>query len=168
MPGRDLNLSILGFPAVNSALSVELRDSDDTVVQTGQPFLDGSVRMTALQPGAYQLAVLHPNLALPVIRQPIRILPTGDTSVTVLIDPSKFRNTPIADIPDANLGPVRDRATSVAETTLPLSQKRPGEAIVADDWNGMATGIRDLAQATGELTRLVSPLGHNHPELEDK
>src|SRR5207237_739748 len=36
------------------------------------------------------------------------------------------------------------------------------------DWNGMATGIRDLAQATGELTRLVSPLGHNHPELEDK
>ena len=36
----------------------------------------------------------------------------GDTRVSVVIDPSQFRNTPIEDIPDANLGPVRDTTTS--------------------------------------------------------
>src|SRR5207247_816290 len=94
--------------------------------------------------------------------------PTGETTVSVLIDPSKFRNTPIADIPDANLGPVREQVASIAETVLPLGQKQPGEAIKAEDFNLMATSIREMALAVAELTRLVSPVGHNHPELEAK
>jgi hypothetical protein len=63
---------------------------------------------------------------------------------------------------------VRDTSSSVAETVLPLTHKRPGEAIRAEDFNQMASSIRDLALAVVELTRLVSPLGHNHPELETK
>ena len=164
---NNLNLSILGFPAVNGDLEVQVRDSGGTV-KTARPFLDGTVRIANLEPGAYELAVLHPNVTLPVIRQPIRILPIGDTQVSVLIDPAKFRNTPIADIPDANLGPVRDRVGGIGETMLGLSHKQPGEAITAQDWNAMASAIRDMALATSELTRLVTPTGHDHPELVAK
>lgn len=166
---NTLMLNVLGFPAANRDLTVEVRDPlTSQVVRTAKPFLDGSVRLTDIDPGAYELAVRHPNLALPVIRRPIRILPSGDTRVSVLIDPSQFRNTPIADIPDANLGPVRDTVTSVGETALPLARKQPGEAIRADDWNTMAGAVRDLAGAVAELTRLVSPTGHDHPELVTK
>lgn len=165
----DLNVSILGFPAVNRDLKVELRDpTAGTVVKTVQPFLDGTLRIGGLTAGAYELTVLHPNLSLPILQRPIRVLPTGDTRVSLLIDPAKFRNTPIEDIPDANLGPVGDSAQGVAETVLPLGQKLPGEAITAADWNVLALSIRDLAVAVTELTRLVTPVGHNHPEVEAK
>ena len=166
---QSLNLNILGFPAVNRDLTVEVRDPiSDTVVKTVKPFSDGTARVAKIDAGAYELAVFHPNLTLPVLRRPIRILPTGETTVSVLIDPSKFRNTPIADIPDANLGPVRETVESIAETVLPLGQKQPGEAIKAEDFNLMASSIRELALALAETTRLVTPQGHNHPELEAK
>lgn len=166
---QNLNLSILGFPAVNRDLTVELRDPGTAnVVRTVKPFLDGTVRVLQIEAGAYELAVRHPNIALPVLIRPIRVFPVGDTTVSVVIDPSRFRNTPIEDLPDANLTPVQDAVRSVAETITPLANKVPGEAILAQDWNTMAAAIRDLANAVGELTRLVSPLGHNHPELEKK
>ncbi len=163
---NDLTLNILGFPAVNRDLTVEVRDPvTQNVVRTVKPFLDGTVRVPKIEPGAYEIAVKHPNLTLPVLRRPIRVLPTGDTKVSVLIDPSQFKDTPIEDIPEANLTPVLDTAKSIAETVTPLANKQPGEAILAQDWNAMAGAIRDLAGATGELTRLVSPTGHDHNEL---
>lgn len=164
-----LNVNIHGFPGVNRDLTVELRDAvSQQVVKTAQPFSDGTVRIPQIAAGAYEMTLLHPNLTLPVLRRPIRVLPTGDTQVSVLIDPSLFRNTPIQDIPDANLSPVRDTVSSVAETVLPLAHKQPGEAIKAEDFNQMASSIRDLSLAVVELTRLVAPLGHNHKELEAK
>lgn len=166
---NNLLVNVFGFPAANRDLTVEVRDPlTREVVRTARPFLDGTVRLSGIDPGAYELAVRHPNLTLPVIRRPIRILPSGDTRISVVIDPSQFRNTPIEDIPDANLGPVRDTVTSVGETTLPLARKQPGEAIRSDDWNAMAGAIHDLASAVAELTRLVSPTGHDHPELVSK
>lgn len=162
----DLTMNILGFSAVNRDLEVEVREPvTQKVVRTVKPFLDGTVRVPKIDPGAYEISIIHPNLTLPVIRRPIRVLPVGDTSVTVLIDPSKFRNTPIEDIPEANLTPVIDLAASVGETVLPLGNKVPGEAIRSSDWNTMASAIRDLSGTTGELARLVSPIGHDHPEL---
>jgi hypothetical protein len=166
---NDLTLNILGFAAVNRDLTVELRDpTSNKVVQEVKPYLDGTVRMPQVNPGAYEIAIRHPNLALPVLRRPIRVLPEGDTKISVLIDPAQFRNTPIEDIPEANLGPVRTTAQSVGETVLPLSHKQPGEAIKAEDWNAMASNIRDLSLAVAELTRLVSPTGHDHPEFVHK
>src|SRR5438046_1620692 len=108
-----LRMNILGFPAVNRDLTVTITDPSSGAVKTAQPFLDGTITFPTLLPGAYEVAITHPNLALPVLQQPIRVLPVGDTRVSLLIDPSRFRNTPIADIPDANLGPVRDVTTSV-------------------------------------------------------
>ncbi len=166
---QALKLNILGFPAVNKDLTVELTDpTSGDVVKAGRPFLDGTLSLPAVPAGAYEIAIKHPNLALPVIRQPIRVLPVGDTQISLLIDPSRFRNTPIADIPDANLGPVRDAATTVQQSVQPLTAKRPGEAITSSDWNVMASSLAALAEAVSQLTRLVSPTGHNHPELEDK
>jgi hypothetical protein len=166
---QDLTLSVLGFPAVNRDLSVELRDpATQNIVRTASAFLDGTVRIPKIDPGAYEVTVRHPNIALPILTRPIRVLPVGDTKVSLVIDPSKFRNTPIEDIPDANLTPVQDLAQSVAETVLPLTNKVPGEAILSRDWNTLSSAVRDLAQAVSQLTRLVSPVGHNHPELEKK
>lgn len=164
-----LNLSIAGFPAVNRDLTVQIRDTaSQEIVKTARPFLDGSVKIPQIAAGAYELAVLHPNVTLPVLRRPIRILPTGTTKVSVLIDPAQFKDTPIEDIPDANLGPLRDNLGSIAETVLPLAHKQPGEAIRADDFNLLASSIRDIGLAVMELSRLVTPVGHNHPELETK
>ncbi|MEA2715766.1 MAG: hypothetical protein QOI56_1964 [Actinomycetota bacterium] len=169
MAQNTLNLNVLGFPQALPELRVEVRDPiTSRVVKTAKPYLDGSVRIAGLDAGAYQLAVIHDNLATPVLRRPIRVLPSGDTRVSVVIDPSLFRNTPIQDIPDANLGPARDTVESVAETVLPLTHKQPGEAIRSDDWNAMAGAIHDLATAVAELTRVVSPSGHDHPELSAK
>jgi hypothetical protein len=166
---QDLTLNILGFPAANRDLSVQVVDPvSQNIVRTVTPFLDGTVRVPQIDPGAYEIAITHPNVALPILRRPIRVLPIGPTNISVVIDPSKFRNTPIEDIPDANLGPVQELAQSVAETVTPLGNKLPGEAILAQDWNAMAGAIRDLANALGQLTQLVSPTGHNHPELEKK
>lgn len=166
---QDLTLSILGFPAANRDLSVQLIDPvSQNVVRTVTPFLDGTVRVPKIDAGNYEIAIRHPNIALPVLRRPIRVLPIGPTNISLVIDPAKFRNTPIEDIPDANLTPVQELAQSVAETLVPLANKLPGEAILAQDWNAMAGAIRDLAGALGQLTQLVSPTGHNHPELEKK
>ena len=168
-PMTALNLNIAGFPAVNRDLKVQVRDAvSKEVVKTALPFLDGTVRIPSLAAGAYELAVLHPHLTLPVLQRPIRILPTGTTNVSVLIDPSKFRDTPIEDIPDANLGPVRENVSSIAESVLPLAHKQPGEAIRAEDFNQLASSIREIGLSVMELTRLVTPVGHDHIELETK
>src|SRR5829696_2472469 len=138
---NDLTVNLLGFQAANRDMTVELHDpSSGALVRTVKPFLDGTVRVPQIEPGAYEMTVKHPNLPVPVLRRPIRVLPGGDTKVSVLIDPSKFRNTPIEDIPEANLEPVLTIARSVAETVLPLGKKQPGEAIRAEDWNAMASG----------------------------
>jgi hypothetical protein len=163
---NNLTVNVHGFQQVNRDLQVELRDPiSNTLVKSAKPFLDGTTRLPQIAPGAYEMTITHPNLVAPVLRRPIRVLPTGDTQVTVVIDPAQFKNTPIEDIPDANLTPVQQMADSVSETVLPLAAKQPGEAIKAEDWNHMASSIRDLAQAVAELTRLVSPVGHDHPEF---
>jgi hypothetical protein len=165
----DLTMNILGFAAVNKDLSVQIRDSvTQQVVKEVKPFLDGTVRVPNINPGNYEIRVSHPNLTLPVLTRPIRVLPVGPTKVSVVIDPSKFRNTPIEDVPEANLTPVRDVLQSVAETVTPLASKHPGEAIRADDWNTVVGSVRDLATSVSELTQLVSPQGHDHPEYVKK
>jgi hypothetical protein len=40
--------------------------------------------------------------------------------------------------------------------------------IRAGDWNTLVGVVSDLAGAVGELTRLVSPRGHDHPEIAEK
>ena len=165
----ELTMNILGFAAVNKDLSVQIRDAaTGQVVKEAKPYLDGTVRVPNINPGNYEVTVSHPNLSLPVLTRPIRVLPQGPTRVSVVIDPSKFRDTPIEDVPEANLTPVRDVLQSVAETVTPLGSKHSGEAIRSDDWNTVVGSVRDVATSMGELTQLVSPQGHDHPEYVKK
>lgn len=166
---NKVSMSILGFPAVNKDIDVDILDVlTGNVVETRKPYLDGSVTFPKMQPGSYEVVLRHPNKALPVARRPIRVLPKGPTKVTVVIDPAQFRDTPIADIPDADLSPVRQVTGDVVAQMSTLGDKAAGELIKADDWNMLVDNLRMTAEAVGELTRLVSPVGHNHPELEDK
>ena len=163
---NTVNLSILGFPAANRDLTVEVRDPvSASIVATAVPFLDGTVKLAVPNPGAYEMVLSHANVPLPVLRRPIRVLPTPETQVSVLLDPSKFQFKAVEDIPEANLRPVRDTMDSVAETVLPLTRKQPGEAIRAADFNALGGAIHDLAASMSEMTRLVSPTGHDHPEF---
>ncbi|MBJ6369929.1 hypothetical protein [Sedimentitalea arenosa] len=166
---NNLSMNILGFPAVNKDIDVEIRDVlTNAVVQQRKPFLDGTVTFPRMRPGSYEVVLKHPNLALPVARRPIRVLPKGPTKITMIIDPSQFRDTPIADIPDADLSPVRQVTEGVAALMAQLGEKEAGELIKAEDWNALVDNLRQTAEAVTELTRLVAPTGHNHPELEDK
>jgi hypothetical protein len=166
MSGLAININ--GFAPVNRDLTVELRDTTGNIVKQVTPFADGTAKIPQLDPGIYDMVIRHPNLTLPVFRRPIRVLPDLPTTISVLIDPSQFRNTPIDDIPDANLTPVRQAAESVSETLTGISSKHPGESIRSDDWNLLAVNTGQLGDTLAQLTQLVSPIGHNHPELEAK
>lgn len=163
----DFRLS--GYPAANRDAMVSLTNQATGVTIQRKPFLDGQLLLRDLDPGPYQMRVTHPNLVSPIDERIVRLFPQPfPTRIPVPIKPALFLDTPIVDIPDADLAPVQQTAASVATAMGPISGKTPGEAIKSDDWNTMALAVADLAKAVAELTQLVSPIGHNHPEIETK
>lgn len=134
-----------------------------------QPHLDGSLTVRDLEPGYYQLEVSHPNLINLIENRRIRLFPQpAPTFIPVPVPVDLFRDTPIRDIPNANLAPVQQTATAVRQQLQPLAAKGPGEAIRASDWNALVNAVSDLATAVLELTNMVSPQGHDHPEIAEK
>lgn len=163
------SIQLQGFPAANRDATVKLVNQATGAIVERKPFLDGSLLVRDIEPGMYQLQVSHPNLINPIISQPLRIFPQpAPTFVPVAIPENLFKDSPIRDVPDADLGPVQQAVTSVKSRVQPLAAKGSGEAIRAADWNAMATAVSDLAGAVLELTNLVSPRGHDHPEIADK
>ena len=164
-----LDIRLQGFPQANRDAVVRLTNQVTGTTYERKPFLDGQLLMRDLEPGPYQMRVTHPNLISPIDERIIRLIPQPfPTRVPVPVKPDLFRDTPIRDIADADLAPVQQTAASVSAAMGPISAKAPGEAIRADDWNTMAMAVADLANAVAELTRLVAPVGHNHPEIESK
>jgi hypothetical protein len=167
----SLNLNLHGLPVVNTAVRAQLVDAaTGRIVATRTPFRDGTLKFPDVPPGLYNVQVVHPNFVLPITEsgRPIRILPTGETKSSILIDPSKFKNTEIEDIPDADLKPVIAAAEDVEAVMSGLKNKQGGEAILAADWNEMAGGVSGLAHSVAQLGGSVAPKGHNHPEYERK
>lgn len=132
------------------------------------PFLDGTVNVRNLDAGRYRVQVRHPNLPFAVLDQPIQVLTERPTFVPLQIDLGQFANTPVRDIPDEDLGPVRDQLDGAGDLAERLAVKRGGEPIFADDWNQLAGTVQQIAAASVDLTRRVSPNGHDHPELIEK
>jgi hypothetical protein len=162
----DFNIQLQGFvPA--------FRDAQVTLVNpaTGQsltrsPFADGSLSVTDLDPGLYQLKVTHPNLSLPAFSQTVRLFPQRvPTLVPIPLPDTLFTDVTIQTLPQADLTPVQQTLTGVRDRMRPVIGKSAGEAIRADDWNAMAGAVNDLAGAVLALTSLVSALGHPHPEI---
>lgn len=136
--------------------------------RTVTPYLDGSVSVPNLEPGQWRVQVTHPNLVFDLYDRPIKVFPDRPTNASIVIPANIFENVPIRDIPDADLGPVQrhlDEAGSIAERQ---STKKAGQPIYADDWNELAGALATATKAAREMTELVSPRGHDHPELVDK
>jgi len=122
-----------------------------------------------IDPGLWDVKVTHPNVILPIFAQKLRLFPQpAPTLVPVRIPPVLFQDTPIRDVPDANLAPVQQAVTAARDSLAPVLGKAPGEAIRAADWNLLAGAVRDIADNLLQLTQLVAPRGHDHPEIADK
>lgn len=158
-----------GFPAANRDAQVELVNPSTGQTIKRSPFLDGSLVVRDVDPGLWDVRVTHPNALLPIFTQKVRLFPQiAPTFVPIRIPDVVFRDTPIRDVPDANLGPVQQAVASARDTLTPVQGKASGEAIRAADWNTLVSAVRDLADNVLELTKLVSPRGHDHPEIADK
>lgn len=169
MARAAFDIRLEGFAPANRDAVVELVNQATGQQVTRKPFLDGSLLVRDLDPGNWEMTVRHPNLINAIDRRVVRLFPQPmPTRVPVLVPPDLFRDTPIRDIPDADLAPVQQTAAAAAANTGLLAGKAPGEVIRAEDWNVLASAVTDLAKAVGELTRLVSPRGHNHDEIAEK
>ncbi len=163
------NIQLQGFPPANRDANIKLVNQLTGVALERKPFLDGSLLVRDLDPGNYELEVTHPNLLQPIERRIVRLFPQPlPTIVPVPIPENLFRDTPIRETPDADLTPVQQAATGARDRLAPIGGKSPGEAIRAADWNVLVGAVSDLANATLQLSNLVSPRGHDHPEIEEK
>lgn len=164
-----MNLKLQGYVPANRDATVKLRSIETGQVLERKPFLDGSLLVQDIEPGQWELEVSHPNLIQPIDKRVVRIFRQPQpTFVPVPVPAELFVDTPIRDVPDANLAPVQEAVTAARTLVQPLAAKTPGEAIRASDWNTLAGAVASLSTAVLELTRLVAPTGHDHPEIAEK
>jgi hypothetical protein len=163
----QINLS--GFiPAAREATVKLVNETTGKAIER-KPFLDGTLLVRDLDPGDYEVEVRHPNLTQPVDRRRVKLFPQPrPTVITIPVPENLFVDNPIRDIPDANLGPVQLAVAAARDQLAPVQGKSPGEVIKASDWNLLVDAVGDLAGAVLELTNLVSPKGHDHPEIAEK
>jgi hypothetical protein len=161
-----INVNLQGYVQAFRDAEVEPTNQATGQTLTRKPFLDGTLLVRDVDPGVYQVKVTHPNLMLPIENRTIRIFDQiAPTLVPIHVRPDLFGSSPIVDVPDADLGPVQALAGSARDRATPLASKAAGEVIRAADWNTLAGVVVDLANAVQQLTTLVSPKGHDHPEI---
>ena len=156
-----------GAPQANRDALVTLNNESTGQTLKVKPFLDGSVTVRDLDPGLWKVRVDHPNATIPLFDSKVRLFDqVAPTFVPIRIAPEIV--PPQSEVPTADRSPVQRAATGVTERVAPLAGKSPGEAIRSADWNTMAQAVMDLASAVAELTSIVAPLGHRHPEIEGR
>lgn len=163
-----LKLQLSTPPAVTRDTTVEMVNAATGERRTAKPFLDGTVSVAGLVAGEWEVQVRHPNFLADLYRRRIRVFPDRPTFVPVPIPTAIFENAPVADTPDADLGPVQQRMEGAAAAADRQGTKRAGQAIYADDWNDLAGQVAEVARGAKELATLVSPVGHDHPEIVAK
>jgi TolA-binding protein len=169
MATGSFNIQVSGFAPARR--DVELEITNETTGETRQvkPFLDGSATVRNLVPGSYAVKVLHPNVVGELVdMRRVQLFEGLPTPIRLPLPEVLFRDTPIRDTPLADLSPVNAAAVSARDQASLAGGKQPGDPIRSEDWNTLTGAVTDLANAVAELTRLVSPDGHDHPELEEK
>jgi len=162
-------IKLQGFVPANRDATIKLTNTATNQSIERKPFLDGTLTLRDLTPGNYEIEVRHPNLTMPIDRRRILIPPTRiPTIIPIPVPSSLFTDTPIRDVPDADLAPVQQAAAGVRDQLSPVGGKAPGEVIRSTEWNTLVGAVSDLAGAVLQLTRLVAPRGHDHPEIADK
>src|SRR5262249_23353801 len=112
-------------------------------------------------------SVDHPNSPVPLFDSRVRLFDQpAPTFVPIAITPGIVPKPPTT--PAADLSPVQKAASSVKDRVAPLGGKSPGEVIRAADWNALCGAVVDLAGAVSQLTTLVSPAGHGHPDIQTR
>ena len=164
----ELNLQLNTKSDYNRDMVVELTNQATGQIKTVKPFLDGKVVARNIDAGQWRAVVKHPNLLFPLYDRPLKVLPNRPTFVPVVIPDTIFENSAIADTPDADLGPTQDKFSAAVSAANVQANKLAGQPIYADDWNTLSGTVADLAQSNLDLSNLVSPLGHDHPEIADK
>lgn len=163
-----LNLTLNGPASLNRDAKVELVHQLSGKRVEVTPYLDGTASVRGLAEGAWTMRVTHPNFTFPIHTQDIRVFPDRPTIVPIVIPPDLLTFSAIEDITDANLGPVQAQLDAAQQVAARQAAKKGGEPIYAADWNELADAAADIAGAANQMTRLVAPTGHNHPELEKK
>lgn len=153
---------------INRDIQVEMTHLVTGKKVTKTPFLDGSLTVPGLDAGDWRVRVKHPNMLFDVWDRPIKVFKDRQTFVPIKIPTNIFENAPIRDIADANLGPVQSKLEQSAGEADIAAGKRGGDPIYADDWNALASTVGNVARATLDLAGLVSPQGHDHPEIAEK
>ncbi|MBL0174636.1 MAG: hypothetical protein IPP94_05110 [Ignavibacteria bacterium] len=162
-------INLNGFTSAAREATVKLVNQSTGKTIERKPFLDGTLLVRDLDPGDYEVEVRHPNLTQPIDRRRIKLFPQPRPTVISIPIPEKlFVDNPIRDIPDANLAPVQQAVTTARDQLGPVMGKSPGEMIKATDWNTLVDSVSDMAGAVLELTNVVSPHGHDHPEIAEK
>jgi hypothetical protein len=157
-----------GFPAANRDAVIQLVNESTGQQMDLKPFLDGSLTVRDLDAGAYQVVVKHPNSIVPIYQSRVRLFDQRPpTFVPIRIDPGVFQVPPTPP-PLSDLSPVQQAAASVKDRVTPIGSKSQGEVIRSADWNTLVAAVSDPAAAVQQLTGLVAPLGHTHPELDQK
>ncbi len=149
-------------------MTVELTNQVTGEKRTARPYLDGSISVSNIDPGQWRVQVTHPNMVFPVYDRPIRVLPDRPTFAPITVPSNIFENVPIVDVPDADLGPSQQQLDDAGGKAGQQANKQAGQPIYAGDWNELATATADISKATRQLTDLVSPRGHDHPEIAAK
>ena len=165
----DFRFQLTGFTPANRAAEVTLVEESTGKELKRKPFLDGSLSVKNLDAGFYQVKVQHPNLINPIWTNRIRLFPQPrPTVITIPVPEDIFTDTPIRDIPDADLGPAQQTISAAVDALAPIGNKIAGEVIRSSDWNTLVGAMSDLGAALMEVTNLVSPKGHDHPEIAEK
>ena len=169
MANGAFSIQVSGHAPARRDVTLEIISETTGEKRTVTPFLDGSAMVRGLPTGAYQLRVLHPNVVGELVDlRRVRLFEGLPTRITVPLPEDLFRDTPVRETPDADLTPVHDAAISARDLAGPAGGTQPGDPIRSEDWNAVVAAVSDLATAVAELTRLVAPQGHDHPELEEK
>ena len=169
MAGNNfLKLQLNTPTSITRDLKVELTNQVTGEKRQATPYLDGTVTVPNLIAGDWRVQVKHPNMVFDVFDKPVKVLPDRPTITPIIIPTNIFENVAIRDIPDADLSPVQQRLDESAAAAERQGNKRAGQPIYADDWNELSQTVVAVARSTREMTTLVAPQGHNHPELEDK
>ncbi len=163
-----LKMQLNTKPAYTRDMVVELVNQVTGEKKTVKPYSDGSVSVSNIADGRWRVQVRHPNIVFPLIDKDIQVIKDRPTFAPLVIPENIFENTPIADIPDADLAPPQKKLDEIVETAHHQANKLAGQPIYADDWNELSTALADTAAATRELSTLVAPRGHDHPEIAAK
>ncbi|MFC0533297.1 hypothetical protein [Phytohabitans kaempferiae] len=169
MANGAFSIQLSGHAPARRDVTLEIISETTGEKRTVTPFLDGSAMVRGLSPGAYQVRVLHPNAVGELVDlRRVRLFEGLPTRLRLPLPEELFRDTPVRETEDANLTPVHDAAVAARDAVASTGGKQPGDPIRSEDWNAVVGGLTDLANAVAELTRLVAPQGHDHPELEEK